>query len=218
MRPPTDLRANLAQPVLNIAIFPVNLRTMRRTASVLIWAVAACAASTCAADAVPWKTYTDQVLGFTISDPSDWKVDPRYVYAGFGPDHDIHGIAFEIPQSMTRGTNLSPSMTAVSVESVPNGSKCDASRFIPEPQDLKTLHNAGRIWSTANTQDAGAGNFYDIAVFALTGTSPCLAVRYTIHSTNIGNYDPGTVKEFDRDKLIKTFSAIRRSLRLWNDK
>lgn len=193
---------------------------MRRTASLLVWAVAICAAGSSAAQAAPpsWRTYTDHVLGFTISYPSDWKVDPRYVYAGFGPDHDIHGVAFAIPSSLARGTNLSPNMTIVSVESVPGGSKCDASRFIPDPQDLKTLHNAGRIWATANTQDAGAGNFYDFAVFALPGTSPCLAVRYTIHSTNIGNYDPGTVKEFDRAALIKTFSAIRRSLHLWADK
>jgi hypothetical protein len=67
-------------------------------------------------------------------------------------------------------------------------------------------------------QDAGAGNLYDVAIFALPGSNPCLAVRYTIHSTNIGNYDPGTVKPFDRTGLIKTFATIRRTLRLNGDR
>jgi len=161
--------------------------------------------------AVPksWKTFADEKHGFAISYPGNWRVDPGYVYNGF--DHDIHGVAFFVPEGQTRGTNLSPSWTGVTVEHV-DAAKCDATKFLPDPQDLKTLNNAGHLWSTANMTDAGAGNFYDIAVFALPGTKPCLAVRYTIHSTNIGNYDPGTVKEFDRDGLIRTFAKIRHTL------
>jgi hypothetical protein len=165
-----------------------------------------------------WKTYTDAKLGFSISYPADWRIDRSYVFTGFGPDHDIHGVAFTIPQSLAKGTNLSPNMTNVSVETVSGPGACDATRFLPDPQDLRTLKNAGRTWSTANAQDAGAGNFYDIAVFALPGSKPCLAVRYFIHSTNIGNYDPGTVKAFDRVGLVKTFATIRRTLRLKGDR
>ncbi len=164
-----------------------------------------------------WKSYSDTANGFSISYPADWKLERRYSYVGFGPDHEIHGVAFAIPASMAAGTNLSSNMTTVSVETLPDKGICDARRFIPEPQDLKTLKNAGRVWSTANTADAGAGNLYDVAVFALPGTSPCLAVRYVIHSTNIGNYDPGTVKAFDRVALIRKFAAIRHTLRLKSD-
>jgi hypothetical protein len=165
-----------------------------------------------------WKAYSDSKAGFAIFYPAGWSVNRNYVYPGFGPDHDIHGVLFGVPESLTRGTNLSTSLTGVSVESVTGNGKCDATRFIPESQDLRTLKDAGRVWSTANTQDAGAGNFYDVAVFALPVTKPCLAVRYTIHSTNIGNYDPGTVKAFDRTGLIKKFAAIRHTLRLRGDK
>jgi len=172
------------------------------------------------ADAAPagWKTYRDTTLGFSIDYPSGWRVDRAHVYPGFGPDHEIHGVAFEIPRAMAKGTNLSTSLTNVSVESVPGRGTCDATRFLPDLQDLRTLKNAGRVWSTANFQDAGAGNLYDIAVFAIPGTSPCMAVRYMIHSTNIGNYDPGTVKAFDQVSLIRTFAKIRQSLRLKSDR
>lgn len=165
-----------------------------------------------------WKTYNNQIAGYAISYPADWKVDVHYVYPGFGPDHDIHGIAFTIPRSMTRHTNLSPNMTGVSVETVNGRGRCNATRFLPDAQELRKLRNAGRTWSTANMQDAGAGNFYDIAVFAVPGSSPCLAVRYTIHSTNIGNYDPGTVREFDKTALVKLFAKVRQSLRLYSDR
>jgi hypothetical protein len=165
-----------------------------------------------------WTTYNDPQAGFSISYPPGWRIDRRFVYVGFGPDHEIHGVAFQIPQTLAKGTNLSSSLTGVSVDTVPAGRACDAARFIPDPNDLRTLKNAGRVWSTANTQDAGAGNFYDSAVFALPGTEPCLAVRYLIHSTNIGNYDPGTVREFDRAALIRTFAAIRHTLRLRTDR
>jgi hypothetical protein len=136
-------------------------------------------------------------------------------YVGFGPDHEIHGVALQIPQSLTKGTNLSAHATSLSVEGVP-GNSCDAARFIPNPPNQKTVRDGGRIWSTASTSEGAAGNFYDIAVFALPESSPCLAVRYTIHSTNISNYDPNTVHPFDRTGLLKTLEAIRHTLRTGN--
>jgi hypothetical protein len=52
-------------------------------------------------------------------------------------------------------------------------------------------------------------------VYALKGTKPCIAVRYFIHSTSIGNYDPNAgVREFDREALLGAFDQIRRSLTL----
>jgi hypothetical protein len=185
---------------------------LKRT--LLAAAALALTASSVSATQVGWKTYSDMQAGYTISYPAGWKVDPHYRYGGFGPDHEIRGVAFEIPASLARGTNLSTSLTGVSVEVANGHGKCDATRFLPDPQEPRTLHNAGRVWSTANMQDAGAGNLYDIAVFAITNSKPCIAVRYTIHSTNIGNYDPGTVRAFNYDALVRVFSAIRRSIKL----
>ena len=65
----------------------------------------------------------------------------------------------------------------------------------------------GTEYSVASLSDAGAGNLYEEKVYALVGTSPCLAVRTFIHSTNIANYDPGTVTAFDEAALT---GAVRR--------
>ena len=159
-----------------------------------------------------WKTYTNHVLGYSISYPAGWRVDPKYVYAGFGPDYPIEGVAFEIPPSMAKGTNLSDDLTNVSVESRDGAGVCDARRFIPDPDDMHDVKAFGRTWSVATQDDAGMGNIYDITVFVVKGSNPCLAVRYFIHSTQIGNYDPGTVREFNRATLLRTFDKIRSTL------
>ena len=70
----------------------------------------------------------------------------------------------------------------------------------------------GQLFSRLNFTGAGAGNFYEEEVWAIPDTNPCIAIRYFIHSTNIYNYTPGAVKEFDRQKLINQFDEIRRSL------
>lgn len=161
-----------------------------------------------------WKTYSDTKLGYSISYPPHWRVITDHVYPGFGPDHPIPGVAFEIPQPLTKGTNLSSNLTRLSVESVPfvAGKRCDVARFIPDPRNVRLLHENGMAWIAGDTDDAGAGNLYEITAFALPNSKPCLAVRYFVHSTNIGNYDSGTVKAFDRKELLMMFDAIRRTL------
>ena len=172
------------------------------------------AAAAPAAPPVPaaWKTYTNHVLGYSISYPADWRVIVDYVYPGFGPDHPIKGVAFEIPSVISARTNLSPHLTNVSVESRQGRGPCDARRFIPNPDDMHDVTEFGRIWSVATQHDAAAGNRYDIKVFVVKNSSPCIAVRYFIHWMNFANYTPGTVREFDRPALIRMFDQVRKTL------
>ncbi len=162
-----------------------------------------------------WRTYRDQNLDFSISYPRRWTVDKSYVYAGLGPDREIRGVAFRIPPGLARGTNLSSNLTAVSLESVNGPGRCEAGRFLSDPQNVHSIVENGTTYSTAQSEDAGAGNFYSETVFALVGSSPCLAIRYFIHSTNIANYDPGTIRKFDHVKLEAKFDQIRRTLFAW---
>jgi hypothetical protein len=181
---------------------------------VLALAIASLAMSAGASPNPPagWKTYTNHVLGYSISYPADWRMDVNYVYAGFGPDYPIMGVAFEIPAAMTAATNLKSRLTNVSVESRDRPGACDARRFIPNPADAHDITEYGRTWSVATQRDGGAGHRYDITVFVAKETSPCIAVRYFIHSMNIDHYDPGTVREFDRAALMANFDAVRRTL------
>ena len=52
------------------------------------------------------------------------------------------------------------------------------------------------------------GNEYEIVTYI----GNCLKMNYkidvTIHSTNIENYDPGTVKQFDKNLVIEKLNTI----------
>jgi hypothetical protein len=100
------------------------------------------------------------------------------------------------------------------VEHLARPGGCQASRFLDSAQNQRTETNGNRTYSVATSSQGAAGNLYEETVYALPGISSCIAIRYFIHSTNIGNYDPGTVKEFDKDGLMKTFGRMRRSFAL----
>ncbi len=114
---------------------------------------------------------------------------------------------------MATGTNLA-SDTGVSVEWLPNAHSCTGDIFVQANVTPQSLSENGIEYSVATTTSGAAGNFYEEDVYALAGSKPCTAVRYFIHSTDIGNYATGTVTAFDRDSLISQFDAIRQSLTL----
>jgi hypothetical protein len=114
---------------------------------------------------------------------------------------------------MTAGTNLSTD-SALSVESI-RGGNCTPAQFVDPAENVHTLHADGRTYIAASGSDAGAGNRYETRVFVIADTSPCLAVRYFVHYAAIENFDPGTVKAFDEAALLRTFDAIRATLKLW---
>ncbi|MEJ0041342.1 MAG: hypothetical protein WDM81_03645 [Rhizomicrobium sp.] len=134
------------------------------------------------------------------------------MFDALGPGRAIKGVAFQIPASLAAGTNLGGD-TKLSVESLP-GRDCTPAQFVDPAENAHRLDADGRVYSVATSADAGAGNRYETTVFVLDGTSPCLAVRYFIHSSAIENFDPGTVKPFDRAKLAAAFDRIRATLTL----
>lgn len=153
--------------------------------------------------------YQSPSMHLAIAHPPKWKVDPNYIDSTMGPGKEIHGIAFTVSDERAKGTNLA-SDTSLDVLTLPGA--CEASRFVDSPQDVKTVTEAGRTYSYATAQDAGAGNRYEETIYALQGTSPCLAVRYYVHYMAIENFPAGAVKAFDRNALTKTMGRMRRSL------
>jgi hypothetical protein len=162
------------------------------------------------AAAADGPVYHDARLGFTIAYPAGWSVDPHFTRDMSPP---IRGVSFTVPSSLTKGTNLG-SDTRLSVEHV--AGPCSAGRFLDSPQDVHDVTQDGRTYSVATANDAGAGNRYEETVYALANGKTCFGVHYFIHYSAIENFDPGTVKAFDRDGLVSAFDAMRRSLAFTN--
>jgi hypothetical protein len=159
-----------------------------------------------------WKTYGSADYNFSIKYPPDFAVDATYKYTERGPGKDIPGVSFTIPESLRTGTNLSAD-TKISVEVLANKANCKATDFIDGAQTTETVTEGGVTYSVAKGGGAAAGNRYEEIVYAMPN---CQAIRYFIHSTNSANYDPGTVKEFDRAGLLELFDDIRRSYQFYS--
>jgi len=60
----------------------------------------------------------------------------------------------------------------------------------------------------SSSDGAGAGNYYQQEIYRMVNKGICHEVIYFIHSTNIGNYTPGTVTEFDRDAIMQKLYGV----------
>ncbi len=154
--------------------------------------------------------YASSTMGVTIKYPKSYTLDAAYQYVGF-PNKPISGVKIVIPTTMATGTNLSTD-TGISVEQLPRARNCSADIYITDDVRATEVTEDGVVYSVASTSGAGAGNFYEETVYAIPDSKPCTALRYFIHSTNIGNYPEGTVREFDKAALIAAFDKIRQSL------
>ncbi len=159
-----------------------------------------------------WNTFASSTLGFSIRYPQGYTVQPDYQYTYLGPGQTINGVKFVIDPAIATGTNLSSFDTGVSVEWLPGLSQCSPEPFMNDLQSTTTLVDNGTTYLVGQGGGAGAGNFYAEMVYAIPGASPCIAVRYFIHSTDIGNYPPGVVVPFNQTALLSQFDGIRRSL------
>lgn len=155
-----------------------------------------------------WAPYANTTIGFSISHPAGYTTNTAYSYKGLGGGKEIKGVSFNISKEKTTGTNLSAD-SYVSVETLPTSSSCSANEFLSKGVKATTITEGNSTISVASSSDAAAGNRYDETVYSIPGTNPCVAVRYFIHSTAVGNYPEGTVKEFDRAALTGEFDQIR---------
>lgn len=157
------------------------------------------------------QIYSNSSEGFSLRLPGNYKVDESYTYQELGHGKAINGIKFTIPESLATGTNLSPD-SYVSVEEIPQTQSCSAALFLDRGMQVAAITEGDTTYSVASSTGAGAGNRYEETVYALPGTNPCIAVRYMVHYGVFENYPPGTVKQFDRDALLKQFDSIRKTL------
>ena len=156
---------------------------------------------------------------YSVKYPSDFTLDMQYAYDRFGPKKLIHGTKLIIPPTMAMastsspqaGTNLSGD-TYLSVEQLPRAKRCTGDIYLQANVTARDITENGTGYSFASSTGVAAGNLYEEQVYALATSSPCTAVRYFIHSANIGNYEPGTAREYDRAALLSSFDKIRQSV------
>jgi len=66
----------------------------------------------------------------------------------------------------------------------------------------------GLTFVHSTSEGAGAGNFYQQEIYRTVQNNICHEVIYFIHFTNVSNYTPGTVTDFDRDIVMQSLNGI----------
>ena len=72
----------------------------------------------------------------------------------------------------------------------------------------------GVSFTKTESSGVGAGNVYEQTHYRAAQNGTCFEFTYFVHYGNIGNYDPATVTEFDRDALLRNFDEVLSSFTL----
>jgi len=158
------------------------------------------------AESAAWQDYASPTFGFSIKVPPEYMSDESYQYLELGPGHEITGVSFTVPKTLTVGTNLSND-SRISVERLRDVS-CVPSDFLDGVMAGDRVSLGDASYTFATSSGVGAGNLYEEGVYMRPVGAYCYGVRLFMHSTNIYNYDPGTIREFDREALIRTFQLM----------
>jgi membrane-bound inhibitor of C-type lysozyme len=102
--------------------------------------------------------------------------------------------------TLTVGTSANPTAVSTCLTHNPSGGA-------PAAPTTKTIN--GVTFTVLTSSDAGAGNRYDTTSYRVVRNNQCYVVEYTIHSTNIQNYDESQgIKEFDRNAVASVLENI----------
>ena len=72
----------------------------------------------------------------------------------------------------------------------------------------------GEQYTRVTESDAGAGNLYDTTSYRTVKNSQCYVIEYTIHSTQLGNYDPSQhITAYDKAKVTSVLEGIVKSFK-----
>lgn len=154
-------------------------------------------------------TYASSTMRFSLKYPQGFTLQEPYAYTRVSPTKPINSVKFTVPAAMVQWTNLAPD-SGVSVEELPRAKTCTGDIYLLANVRAQSLTEGATTYSFASSTDTKGSDMYEEMVYAIPSSSPCIAMRYFLHST-IGTMATGT-SAFDRAALLADFDKIRQSL------
>jgi hypothetical protein len=162
------------------------------------------------------KTYADPDGSFTFTYPADFMVAGRQAEptTNWRINTDRRGIVLAkatLPSSFDPNTNFSEGVLTIGWSNSPVAiQKCTVAENSEEEMSIVDIN--GLKFQKFHSLNAGAGNLYDTTGYRAILDGDCYSLEYTIHSTNIANYDPGRgIHEFDKEKVTKALEDVVKS-------
>ena len=166
-------------------------------------------------------TFTDQGNTFSFAYPAGVTVAGGGV--GYSTDWIVNnqdqtnGLVLAkatLPRTTQPKTNFSEATLVVGTSSDP---KAITDCLVPQAGADKNTTNVtinGVTYTVSHMGDAGAGNLYDTTTYSTLRNSQCYSIEYTIHSTQLGNYDPSQgVSAFDQAKVKAVMEGMVQSFK-----
>lgn len=149
----------------------------------------------------------DYPATFALTDPNYGNLENKIVQvqllSGAYPKTNFDDAAFTVSEKTAKSLNECLAMNE------PEG----GTGF----KDTATVNGIKFYTTTGN--GAGAGNFYETKIYRTFSSSECLEIVETIHTSNIENFDPGTVTEINKtpiqaelEKILSTFDFTTKTL------
>jgi hypothetical protein len=157
-------------------------------------------------------SYTDPQGRFSLSYPDDYAPAhfPGAQVTKISPDFVLQYI--DTQQYIS--TNLGEVYFLLGVSDDPQQvSVCTQPLNFDQPEtELGDTTINGIDFKKSQGGGVGAGNIYEQVYYRTLHNGSCYEVTYFVHYSNIGNYTPGTVTEFDRTALYQQLDEILASL------
>ena len=145
-------------------------------------------------DTSTWQTYRNDEFGFELQYPSGGKV----IKTSYGPR-----IMLLLAEE---GTNLSEKYLDIAID----GPSAHIGGLVSSEQ----VSLGGNLFMKEIRGGAAAGNIYDTESYLINYEGRKYNLSFTLHSGNIGNYDPSIrPKEFNKDQEKKVFNQILSTFR-----
>ncbi len=156
------------------------------------------------------QTFTDTVHKVTYNYPSEMTLLQNGTLSG---TTGILISSAELPSSFQPNTNFRGATFLVGLS---NDATSIAQCSNPQNGEVAqgtTLIN-GVFFSKFGLGDAGAGNLYDTTSYRTIYNNQCYVVEYTIHTTNIGNYDPSQgISSYNKTPIVALLESVAQSFK-----
>jgi membrane-bound inhibitor of C-type lysozyme len=168
------------------------------------------------------NTFTDAGKTFSFSYPKQYVLsggDIGYTqdwsYLSVFGDLGLVLARINIPGTFFAGkTNFGDARFNIGTSDAPGAvENCLHFQYV-EQGTIGTTTINGRQFSKIQFTDVGLGNYYETTSYRTVYNNQCYAVEYTIHSSNIQNYDSSMgVKEFDKVKITSMLEGVTQSFK-----
>ena len=157
--------------------------------------------------------YDNEEFGFTIGRPASSPVETSG-FEAYLPLTQKPVVGFALTPELFQGTNLIDAGVYIGAISDPTvAEKWDQPAADSGEQSAGTAEINGVSFAVFTSTGAAAGNIYDQKVYRTLRDGTCFEIVELLHSGNIGNYEEGTIVEFDKatfqgylEAMVQTFS------------